>query len=144
MPLVEERLVDCARLGLIESAEPWAAIVANAPRDWIPGRGTLVHGDLYARHVLVDDEDAPCGVIDWGDVHLGEPAVDLGLAASFLPPGAHDAFREAYGPIDDATWRMARFRALLSAVSVLVYGHDTGDADVLHEGRKALEHLRGA
>ena len=37
----------------------------------------FVHGDLYSRHLLVDDAGRPCGVIDWGDCHVGDPAVDL-------------------------------------------------------------------
>jgi aminoglycoside phosphotransferase (APT) family kinase protein len=57
--------------------------------------GCWVHGDLYARHLLVDDQRGLCGVIDWGDVHLGEPALDLMIAFSFLPPAARGAFREA-------------------------------------------------
>lgn len=144
IPRVEERLGEAVEAGLLDDLEPWRAILDEAPRDWIPGRATLVHGDLYARHVLVDDGGAPCGVIDWGDLHLGDPATDLSLAAGFLPPEARGAFREAYGPIDPDTWRMARFRALFSAAAVVAYGHDTGDRAMLVEGLVNLDHLREA
>ena len=49
---------------------------------------------------------------------------------------------DAYGPIDADTWHMARFKALHSAVMVVVYGHDTGDRDLVDEGVKALTHVR--
>jgi aminoglycoside phosphotransferase (APT) family kinase protein len=97
-----------------------------------------VHGDLYARHLLVDDQRRLCGVIDWGDVHLGPPALDLMIAFSFLPPAGRGAFREAYGPIDAATWDRARWRALHYGMSLLEYGTDIGDAALRAAGEYAL------
>jgi aminoglycoside phosphotransferase (APT) family kinase protein len=115
-----------------------------APRTDFAAR--FVHGDLYARHVLVDDAGAACGVIDWGDCHLGDVAVDLSVAHHMLPPSAHDAFRRAYGSfdgvaIDDATWRLAKFRAVVHATACLRYARDVGDvaADM---GREAALTLR--
>lgn len=101
---------------------------------------TLVHGDLYVRHLLVDDEARLCGVIDWGDVHIGDPAVDISIAHGFLPPSARDAFRRAYGPIEESTWRLARFRALVHSAIIAVYGKESGDDDLLREGLQCLRH----
>jgi aminoglycoside phosphotransferase (APT) family kinase protein len=101
----------------------------------------LVHGDLYTSHLLVDERAAPAGVIDWGDVHLGDPAVDLSFAHGFLPPAAHDAFRRAYGEVDEATWRLARYRALKHALYELAYAHDIGAADAMREARASLARL---
>jgi len=117
-----------------------------APRtDFAPA---FVHGDLYARHVLVDDAGRASGVIDWGDCHLGDVAVDLSLAHHMLPPDAHDAFRRAYVSqrgvaIDDATWRLARFRAVVHATACLKYAVAAPDvaADM---GREAALTLRWA
>ena len=86
-----------------------------------------VHGDLYARHIIVRDGQL-AGVIDWGDAHIGDPAMDLSIAWSWLPPEARAAFRTAYGPIDPATWRRARLRAIHYAVNLRRFGHSTGDA----------------
>ncbi len=138
---IAERLGQCRRAGIIDNLQPWLAMIDEVPSSWVAGSSTLVHGDLYARHLLVDDAGYPSGVIDWGDVHLGDPAIDLAIAHGFLPPSAHAVFRETYGPIDEDTWRMARFKALHSAIMILVYGHDTGDDDLLSEGRTALRHL---
>ena len=104
-------------------------------------RSTLLHGDLYVRHVVVDEGGVFCGVIDWGDVCYGDPAADLCIAHTFLPPTAHATFRKAYGDIDDDTWRIARFRALAYAAMLHDYGHDRGDADLLREGKTILRFL---
>lgn len=101
----------------------------------------LVHGDLYARHILVDGAGRPCGVIDWGDVHVGDRSLDLSIAYSFLPPDAREAFFAAYGPIDEETKRLARRRALFSAVAILRYGHDVGDEALVREGQIALGYV---
>jgi aminoglycoside phosphotransferase (APT) family kinase protein len=138
-PMMKERLraiapgvrgVDVdALLGLVDrlaTAPSWAE-----PPRW-------VHGDLYARHLLVGDAHRLCGVIDWGDVHLGDPALDLSIAFSFLPAAGRGAFREAYGPLDAATWDRARFRALRYASLLIDYGADIGDAAIRAVGEYAL------
>jgi len=139
VPMVRERMEELRRRGRIEDVAAWDAVIAGAT----PPRGeALVHGDLYSRHVLVDEAGQPCGLIDWGDLHVGDPAVDLGLAHAFLPPAAHEAFRRAYGPIDDDVWLRARFRALFHSVAIAWYGDDIGDPDLLREGLTGLGYLR--
>jgi aminoglycoside phosphotransferase (APT) family kinase protein len=102
----------------------------------------LVHGDLYARHLLVDGDQRPCGVIDWGDVHIGHPGIDLSLAFAFLPARARPSFFEAYGGVPDgAVLRLARLRALFSLVTLLIYGTETGDADVVSEAGRGVAYL---
>ncbi len=100
-------------------------------------RRTVVHGDLYARHVLLD-LGLPCGVIDWGDMHLGSPAIDLSAAHTMLPPEAHETFREAYGPISDDVWDAARWRGIYSALLCLDYGVTTDAEDMRRCGSAAL------
>jgi aminoglycoside phosphotransferase (APT) family kinase protein len=113
------------------------AVITPAPVT-ASGAAVLVHGDLYARHLLVGDDARLTGVIDWGDVHLGDRAVDLAIAHTFLPPPAREAFRRAYGPIDAATWARAAFRAAYHAAMIGRYALHTGDADLLREARTAL------
>ena len=143
VPMTEARIEEAQGLGLLPRHGVWEAAIDDLPGEWIPEEATLVHGDLYARHLLLDDAQRPCGIIDWGDVHLGDPAVDLALARGFLPPAAQGAFRDAYGPIDEDRWRVARFRAVFSAVAILVYGHHIGDRDLVREGLLSLEHVAG-
>lgn len=132
----ERGLIDAATIAALEPA--LAAVTTLGPRP----PPTLVHGDLYAQHVLVDEAGAPVGVIDWGDVHVGDRALDLAFAWLFLPPAGREAFRAAYGPIDDDTWRLARFRAVCHAAVDVVYGSEVGEDDLLREIRRALEWLR--
>jgi len=143
-PQVERRIEEALAAGLVTDGGVLRRLADDVPADWTPRDDVLVHGDLYARHLLVDAAHRPAGVIDWGDVHLGDPAIDLAIAAGFLPPEAHPAFLAGYGAVDAECWRVARFRALFSALAILVYGHDTSDADLVREGRIAITHLLDA
>jgi aminoglycoside phosphotransferase (APT) family kinase protein len=105
-----------------------------------PHRGAPVwcHGDLYARHLLVNSAGRLAGVIDWGDLHAGDPAVDLGIVYSFLPASARPAFWLEYGDPGPAAMRRARFRALHYGVILPVYGRETGDCAIEKAGLAAL------
>jgi aminoglycoside phosphotransferase (APT) family kinase protein len=98
----------------------------------------LVHGDLYARHVILDSDARPVGVIDWGDIHFGDPALDIAIAFLLMPAQAHAAFRAAYGAIDERTWNAARYRAIYHAVLEYDYGVRSGDVEMRGMGSIAL------
>jgi aminoglycoside phosphotransferase (APT) family kinase protein len=140
-PWARERLADLAARGLVADVRPFTALLDAAPPTCEPRADTLVHGDLYARHLLVDEAGRLDGVIDWGDVHLGDPAVDLMIAHTFLPPEAHPAFRRAYGPVAGQTWALARLRGLWHSLAVVGYAAEVGDADLLREGQTGLGYL---
>ncbi|MFN3428637.1 MAG: phosphotransferase [Candidatus Sericytochromatia bacterium] len=102
----------------------------------------VLHGDVYARHLLVGPDGRLAGVIDWGDVCLGDRAVDLAAAYTFLPASARDAFWAAYGPVDAATRERARFLALARHGFYLpLYALDVGDAPLLAEAGVVLGHV---
>ncbi|MHC5023583.1 MAG: phosphotransferase, partial [Planctomycetota bacterium] len=143
-PRILDRLERLVASGCVQDAASCRRIIHDTPRNRRLSTSTLVHGDLYVRHLLVDSAGQLRGVIDWGDAHLGDAAVDLSIAHSFLPPSAHDAFRLAYGSIDEGAWALARFRALHLAVVLLSYGHDIQDSDLVREGRTALRYLVGS
>ncbi|HTX56074.1 MAG TPA: phosphotransferase [Candidatus Acidoferrales bacterium] len=94
-----------------------------------PLEGTLrvVHGDLYARHLLLDHRNRLSGIIDWGDVHEGLPAVDLSVVHMMIPAEFHDAFFATYGPVDERAWRFARHRARTHAAFTLESALARGD-----------------
>jgi aminoglycoside phosphotransferase (APT) family kinase protein len=100
----------------------------------------VVHGDVYVRHLLVDDARRVSGAMDWGDVHAGDPAVDLSVAYAFLPPRARDAFARAYGPMDARTRRTARLRAAFHSTALAWFADDIGDAALLREGLTGMRH----
>ena len=74
------------------------------------GEPVLVHGDLHVRHLLLDQQGNAVGVIDWGDLCLADPAVDLALAYTAFAGPARAAFFRAYGEVDAE--RELRARAL--------------------------------
>jgi aminoglycoside phosphotransferase (APT) family kinase protein len=92
-----------------------------------PQPAILSHGDLYSRHLLVE-EGRLTGVIDWGDVCLAEPAIDLAVAFTFLSPSAREIFFTAYSNIDETTASRARFRAICHALNVYRYAKSITDA----------------
>ena len=146
IPQAESRLANVVRAGALNADTADAIVrifVDDAPAGQ-PERLAVVHGDLYARHLLLDDRHALAGVIDWGDVHLGDPAVDLSVAHEVLPPGAHNAFRAAYGAVTDTTWRRARWRAMHHAMLVADYGIAIGDASLARGGLHALARIVAA
>jgi aminoglycoside phosphotransferase (APT) family kinase protein len=100
-----------------------------------------LHGDLYARHLLVD-QGRLVGVIDWGDLMRGDPAIDLTVGMTFLPPSARPAFAEAYGPIDQDTRDRCRLHAYRYAVALLDYGRSNDDAGMTRAGLWALAGAR--
>jgi aminoglycoside phosphotransferase (APT) family kinase protein len=140
-PLLRQRLEGIVGLGLVDNEKALLEVIELAVGGRSSKTTTIVHGDLYTRHLLVDENKQLSGVIDWGDLHLGDPAIDLSIAYGFLPPSAREIFQRAYGPIDDGTWRLARFKALQTAVAVVAYGHDVADADLLREGQIALRYI---
>lgn len=91
------------------------------------GSTVLSHGDLYARHILVNDHGHTSGIIDWGDLCLAPPAVDLAVAYSAFDGAARAAFFAAYGPISADHELRARTFSIFSSASLVNYAHDVGD-----------------
>lgn len=132
---------ELAGLGLIPDPDAVLNLVDSLQDAGARARRVLVHGDLYARHVILTDQGALGGVIDWGDLHANDPAADLSIAWTFLPPSAREAFRSGYGDIDPGSWRLARLRGLHYAEVLLKYGSATQDSSLLREGKQALAHV---
>jgi aminoglycoside phosphotransferase (APT) family kinase protein len=90
----------------------------------------------------MDDAGKLCGIIDWGDLHLGDPALDLAIVLTMLPENALPGFLAAYGDVSPATWQRATYRAIYHSVLVAHYGYGSGDAEMLRVGVDALANLR--
>jgi aminoglycoside phosphotransferase (APT) family kinase protein len=103
----------------------------------------VVHGDLYARHLLLDERNRLSGVIDWGDLHRGPAAVDLSVVHMMIPHQHREAFFAAYGPVDERSWHFARYRAHHHASFVLRYAASIGDAN-LHRAAETALSLSGS
>jgi len=103
-----------------------------------------VHGDLYPRHLVLDDGGELSGIIDWGDVHQGDPACDLSLVLGWLDDDARAAFEAGYGPIDRRTERRARFVALYYGVVLAPLAESLDAPDLAALSREYLQRVAGA
>lgn len=139
--MLTERIGVLEDAGLIENRTRWLRLFESDDFPAPAERTVPVHGDLYERHLLVDEAHRACGVIDWGDVHAGDPGIDLSLLYRFFPAAARDGFLRVYGDIDARTARMARLRAAFHAVSLTFFAHTTGDAPLLRAGLTALRYV---
>ncbi len=108
--------------------------------DTAPSQVVLSHADLYSRHLLFDTGRLS-GIIDWGDICLAEPAVDLAIAFTFLPSAARSDFFAAYGTINEATASRARFRAVGHTLSVLHYAKSINDNSLFAETATAIGYI---
>jgi aminoglycoside phosphotransferase (APT) family kinase protein len=100
----------------------------------------VCHGDLHFRQLLVDGS-ALAGIVDWVDLCLGDPSMDLSLVFGFLPAAARREFFAEYGEVEPASAIRARVLAL-NLMSVLGrYGHDEGMPGVEGEALAALDRV---
>jgi aminoglycoside phosphotransferase (APT) family kinase protein len=134
------------QLGELEALEIWsrdAAVdrVLDQAERLPQSRETtaVVHGDLHFRQILVDENAAPTGVIDWVDVCRSDPAIDLSMYWSYLPPGGRKLFLSEYGPVSEEQLLRARVIALSLSAALAHYGHREGFPAVEREAMRGLE-----
>jgi aminoglycoside phosphotransferase (APT) family kinase protein len=139
VPWTRERLGELERLGLWRAPPSVAQLLSAAELLPPPEATALTHGDLHFRHLLVSDGARVSGVIDWGDVCRGDPAIDLLLFWSFVPPTGRAAFLAAYGPVTEEHLLRARVLGLFLCATLARYGHDEGIPNVEREAIGGLE-----
>jgi len=82
---------------------------------------SYLHGDLYCRHVIVDTTHfLPTGLIDWGDVHISHPGIDLAIGMIFTRPTL-ERFLNAYGNVDEELIHVMVFHSFCHSMSFLPY-----------------------
>jgi aminoglycoside phosphotransferase (APT) family kinase protein len=141
LPVTRERLSVLVEAKIIDDREPIEALLDAAPIVKAPRCDTLVHGDLHAGQILVGDGGLLTGVIDWGDVHIGDPAVDLAAVHAVLPQESHETFLREYGRVSRTAWLAARARALWHTVALLAHAADSEDIEMIEEAKQALAWL---
>ncbi|WP_344076008.1 phosphotransferase, partial [Nocardiopsis metallicus] len=87
------------------------------------GSPVWVHGDLHPANVVVADGTL-AGVVDFGDLFVGDPAVDLSAAWVLLPAGVAARFFAAYAEADEATVRRARGLAAMKSLFLMLMGQN--------------------
>jgi aminoglycoside phosphotransferase (APT) family kinase protein len=136
--LAREELSELERLGLWNAPPQLDALLEEALRLSSPEAPAVVHGDLHFRHLLVEGR-AASGVIDWGDVCVADPAIDLPLFWSFVPPQGRDAFLDAYGRINETQLLRARVLSIQLCAVLAHYGHSESQPELVRAGLDGLE-----
>jgi aminoglycoside phosphotransferase (APT) family kinase protein len=116
------------------------ALLAEALALPKPEPSAVCHGDLHFRQLLVQGS-VLAGVVDWVDLCLGDPAMDLSLVYGFLPRTARDVFFAEYGDVDHASEMRARVLALNLMAILARYGHDEGLPSVEAEALAGLDRV---
>ncbi len=137
VPLARRDLGDLERLGVWRAPAAVERILEAAERLRPAETPSVVHGDLHFRHVLVEGSRAT-GVIDWGDLCRSDPAIDLQLLWSFVPPEGRTAFLDAYGALGEEQLLRARVLAFSLCAALALYAHAEKLQNVKHEALAGL------
>jgi aminoglycoside phosphotransferase (APT) family kinase protein len=91
----------------------------NTPIDVEP---TWIHGDLHPRNILVD-KGGITGIIDWGDLAVGDRSTDLAALWCLFPEKRlREQVIDTYGEVSEETLARARGWAILFGVVLLDSG----------------------
>jgi aminoglycoside phosphotransferase (APT) family kinase protein len=117
----------------------WYEALDQAP-EASSSAGVLLHADLAAEHVLwIPEEERLSGVIDWSEIGIGDPAIDLAAAFHWGGPAFADGVFAHYVPvIDERTVERARYLAICRGVADIVFGIETGRTEYIAAGNRAL------
>jgi aminoglycoside phosphotransferase (APT) family kinase protein len=139
VPKTRIQLAELSKVGLWRQPESVDRLLADAERLPPSSRSAVVHGDLHFRQVLVDEDARPTGVIDWVDACRSDPAIDLSMLWSYLPPSGREAFLTEYGPVADDQLLRARVIALSLSAALAHYGHRERFPAIEREALAGLE-----
>jgi aminoglycoside phosphotransferase (APT) family kinase protein len=101
----------------------------------------LVHGDLYARNILIKDRRSLSGIIDWTDIHIGHPAKDLAFAVGFFNPTALGQLIDNYHGFEPAFFYLATFSAFNLTCRLTEYALDIKNAALMQECKSSFSNI---
>ena len=136
----EERLRSLAARGVrlpLEHVRDTFQQALQAPIDETP---RWLHGDLHPKNLLVHDGHL-AGVVDWGDLTVGDRATDLASAWLAFDGVVPRGFWQAAGDPSEATLSRAQGWAAVFGAILLDVGLAEGDAHFERIGRTTLTHL---
>jgi aminoglycoside phosphotransferase (APT) family kinase protein len=144
VPKTDESLIELENEGLWRTPDSVRRLLEAAHELAPPEPAVVCHGDLHMRHLLVDEQGALTGVIDWGDICRGAPAVDLTLLWSLLPPAGRAEFVAEYGGVRKDQLVRARVLAINLCAVLALYGHHERMEAVEREALLGLERAAGS
>lgn len=106
---------------------------------------SILHGDLYCRHIIVDEKCQPAGLIDFGDMFVGDPGIDLSAGMIFSQK-SFSVFLETYADVDFKRMQLLLFHAFAHAMSFLPYAFEQGKSNLQRWGalelRRSINELK--
>lgn len=114
----------------------WDAGLHAPPWD---GPAVWVHGDLSDGNLVVRDRRLS-GVIDWGGLIVGDPAVELMVAWNLFDTESRAVYRDELGFVDDAMWLRGRAWAASAAIQALAHYRDT-NPDIVARSWRVLRQV---
>jgi aminoglycoside phosphotransferase (APT) family kinase protein len=144
--LVEAQQEALEDLPILSRADPGVSLDAfrtylqQLPRLAVPSDFALVHNDLAAEHVLVDEAGQRItGVIDWSDVAVGDRAIDFGGVVHWGGTGfLNDVLSDYEGPVTEGLVARARFFAACRGVLDVQFGFERNRPEYVEGGLRAL------
>lgn len=148
-----------ARDDLVQAAERTRAVLAPPEAVWSrwhrwlesdatwPAHVALVHGDLHPGHMLVDAEGKLVGILDWTEVQVTDPSVDLAMFFGCFGKAALDALLARFERAGGKTWpgiaEHAAERWAIFAVVGADWSARTGNEAALEHARWQLSMIAG-
>lgn len=130
-----------SELGVSQTRETkWKAWIDDDT--YWPSFSTVIHGDLYAGHTLVDSNDNVTGIIDWSEAQVSDPSIDfLGHYTGFGEEGLNHLL-STYEKLGGKVWnRMKEHIVEGSSAAPLKFGVfalKTQNPDHLKEAKRQL------
>ena len=103
-------------------------------------RVAVIHHDLAGEHILYDlARGTITGVIDWGDVALGDPAIDFaGLLDAYGEEFVERVLAHYQGEVDRTFRGRMRFYRGVMPLNTVLFGLSTGQAAYVQQGLRAV------
>jgi aminoglycoside phosphotransferase (APT) family kinase protein len=103
---------------------------------------TVVHGELSTETVLQSDDEV-YSVLNWGALHIGDPAEDLAWIAAASVPDLLEAVRLTYfstiGSVDATIAQRATLYGELTHARWLLHGKNINDQEIIDEAVASLQ-----
>jgi len=105
------------------------------------GLPRLVHNDLWAEHVLIDERSGcVSGIIDWGDAIVSDPAVDFACLYAWYGERWLGRVLDSYpGGPDSQIIVRARYLAACLAIHSILLGQEMGHSRWIEAAEEALQ-----
>ena len=109
------------------------------------GAASVVHGDLWAEHILIDSRSGRVsGIIDWGDTAIGDAAIDFAcLYAWHGERWLEDILVHYTGTLDAEVVSRSRYLATCLAIHNITLGREMARIQWIEAGYEALRLVFG-